>query len=65
VINSSIIREPKDPIAKTRISLGQPIGTDDFYLVFRGDPSDIIRLLEIALEKARGALPAGEYKDKR
>jgi hypothetical protein len=62
---ASIIREEMDGIAKTRISLGQPVGTDDFYLVFRGEPEDIVKLLKVAHDVAKHALPQGIYQDKR
>jgi hypothetical protein len=61
----SIIREPDDLIAETRISLGSPRGTKDFYLVFRGDPEKVVDLLESALDVAREKLPAGKYDDHR
>lgn len=61
----SLIREPDDPIAEVRISLGSPIGSDDFYLVFRGDPEKVVDLLQKALAVARTALPEGMYDDQR
>jgi len=61
----SIIREPDDPIADARISLGNPRGFDDFYIVFRGDPEKVVKLLEKALRVAKIALPNGAYQDKR
>lgn len=61
----SIIREPDDGIAKTRISLGQPPDFDGGYIVFRGDPADVVLLLEAATEMARRRLPKGRYADKR
>jgi hypothetical protein len=47
-----------------RISLG---GTDDvgYYLKFRGDPDDVVKVLEIMLEAARQQLPRGRYADNR
>lgn len=61
----SITREPDDPIAETRISLGNPRGLKDFYIVFRGDPEKVVELLETALTVAKHALPEGLYTDKR
>lgn len=61
----SITREPDDRIAETRISLGNPRGSRDFYIVFRGDPEKVIDLMEKALEVAKHALPNGIYTDKR
>lgn len=63
--NVSIIREPEDPIAETRISLGSPRGSEDFYIVFRGDPEKVVELLQNALLVARVALPKHAYDDKR
>lgn len=60
-----LVREPDDPIAETRISLGRPIGSDDFYLVFRGDPEKVVDLLQNSLDVARTALPEGMYDDQR
>lgn len=62
----SIIREPDDNIAETRISLGNPREMpDDFYIVFRGNPEKVVNLLRKALAVAEVALPAGHYKDTR
>jgi hypothetical protein len=61
----SIIREPDDGIAKTRISLGEPKDFEGAYMVFRGDPRDIIKLLEKSLQEARRTLLRGMYEDKR
>lgn len=61
----SIIREPDDGIAKARISLGQPRDFEGAYMVFRGDPRDIIDLLEKSLSEARRTLLRGMYEDKR
>jgi hypothetical protein len=65
VTKISIIREPDDPIAEVRISLGSPKGVKDFYLVFRGDPDKVVELLETAHTVARAALPEGMYEDQR
>lgn len=61
----AISREPDDPIAEVRISLGSPRGSEDFYIVFRGDPEKVVKLLEEALLIAKVALPAEKYEDKR
>lgn len=61
----SVSREPDDPIAKVRISLGKPKDSDDFYLVFRGEPEEVVNLLKDALFAAEHLLPAGHYIDKR
>ena len=60
----SLIREPDDPMGD-RISLGRPHNTRDWYMVFRGDPKNIINLLEDALAVAKIALPNQTYADKR
>lgn len=62
---TSVIRESDDRIAKVRISLGRPPDTDDFYLVFRGDPKDVILLLEDALRETKDLLLDGLYEDRR
>lgn len=61
----SIIREPDDRLDKTRISLGEPKDNVGFYVVFRGEPEDVVSLLKEALKVAEVALPAGHYTDKR
>jgi hypothetical protein len=62
----SVTREPDDKLAKTRLSMGTPRGTTQgAYLVFRGEPEDIIRLLEDAVEHAVPYLRAKNYNDKR
>lgn len=61
----SIIREPDDKIAKVRISLGQPKDFEGAYIVFRGKPEDVIKLLEESLLEARRTLLRGDYDDKR
>jgi hypothetical protein len=60
----SIIRESDDNLADVRISLGlqKSVGS---YLVFRGEPKDVIYLLELALKEAKRQLPSGNYSDKR
>jgi hypothetical protein len=64
-VKVSIIREPDDLLAGVRISLGTPRGLKDFYLVFRGEPEDVVDLLESALEVAKERLPVGRYDDHR
>lgn len=61
----SIIREPDDRLTETRISLGSMPGQVGIYFVFRGDPDIVVDVLEKTLEKAKDALPKGEYDDKR
>lgn len=61
----SIIREPDDAIAKARISLGRPRDIAGIYIVFRGEPEEVIELLELSLTIAKDQLPAGNYDDKR
>jgi hypothetical protein len=61
----AIIREADDSLAQARISLGQPIESDDFYIVFRGHPDKVINLLEHALAAAKLALPRENYEDRR
>jgi hypothetical protein len=47
-----------------RISIG---GTDEigYYLKFRGDPDEVVKVLELMLEAARQQLPRGRYADHR
>lgn len=59
----SVIREPDDPIAAVRISLGRPRGLKDYYIVFRGDPDKVLDLMREALTAAEQLLPAGKYQD--
>lgn len=61
----SISREPNDPIAAARVSLGRPKASEDFYIVFRGEPEEVIKLLKEALTVAEHTLPRGHYVDKR
>lgn len=65
-----ITREPKESaLADTVISLGSVRALTGVltgvYLVFRGEPENVIEVLEEALNEAREALPAGQYTDKR
>ncbi len=48
----SIIREPDDKLADVRVSLGtkKKLGS---YIVFRGEPEEVIQLLEESLLEAR------------
>ena len=52
------------PISILRVSIG---GTDDvgYYLKFRGDPDQVIRVMEMMVEVAREQLPRGRYEDQR
>jgi hypothetical protein len=61
----NITREADDKLAVARVSLGKAPGDVGSYLVFRGDPADVVELLESALAVARAALPVGRYADKR
>lgn len=61
----SIIREPDDEIAAVRISLGKPKDFEGAYMVFRGDPEEVIKLLEKSVSEARRTLLRGRYTDKR
>jgi hypothetical protein len=63
--NWSIIREPDDKLAETRISIGSAPRGQGIYIVFRGDPDKVLDVLETALSKAREELPRGNYQDKR
>jgi hypothetical protein len=60
----AITREPDDRMADVRVSLGKKsdIGC---YLVFRGDPEEVVKLLEESLSEARRTLPRGDYTDHR
>jgi hypothetical protein len=60
----SIVREPDDRLVATRVSLGRITG-HGFYITFRGDPADAVKLLEDALFVARAALPRGKFTDRR
>lgn len=59
-----ITREPDDKLAEVRVSIGGS-KTLGYYLTFRGDPKDVIRVLETMTAVAKVALPAGKYADKR
>lgn len=61
----TIIREPDDKLAKTRISLGDMKEKHAFYIVFRGEPENVIHLLKEALATAERDLPEGNYQDNR
>lgn len=60
----SVTREPDDRLADARISLGKKSDVG-CYIVFRGDPEEVLELLETSLVVAREALPSGNYTDKR
>jgi len=64
-METSVIREDDDLMAGVRISLGSPRGSEDFYLVFRGDPQKVIDLLDKALSLAKRDLKSGNYDDHR
>lgn len=61
----SITREPDSRGVLARVSLGKPKGMNGFYIVFRGEPEEVIKLLKEALMVAEKALPAGMYNDER
>ena len=65
-VQMTISREPDDPLATARVSLGS-VGEnhEGVYLVFRGAPAAVLELLELAVVAARVALPAGRYTDYR
>lgn len=50
--NWKIIREANDPLA-LRLSIGAPHDVDDGYIVYRGDTSNCVALLETALEELK------------
>lgn len=60
----AISREPQDPIGVLRASIG---GTPvvGFYLVFRGDPADVLKMLEAVTEEARRVFETGDFADER
>lgn len=59
----SVTREPDDPEA-LRASIG---GREDvgYYLVFRGDPEEVLDMLRAVLPAAEAMLPVGNYKGQR
>lgn len=63
VRNIQVTREHDDKLA-LRASIG---GRAEFgyYLLFRGDPAEVLAMLEDVILVARAALPTGKYKDKR
>lgn len=68
----TVIREADDVLAKTRVSIGSvdlhnehDETQEGAYLVFRGDPKEIIRILEESVSEARRTLLGGGYLDKR
>lgn len=61
----SVIREPDDQLAESRISIEKPRGMDGLYIVFRGEPEATLQVLRDALAVAEHALPTGHYEDKR
>jgi hypothetical protein len=52
------------PISVLRASIG---GSAEFgyYLKFRGDPADVVAMLELITEAAKQQLPRGAYDDLR
>jgi hypothetical protein len=60
----SIIREPDDNLDDVRIFLGRKKNWG-MYLVFRGNPTETLELLETALAEAKTRLPDKNYTDHR
>lgn len=60
----AIIREPDDKLADVRISLGEKRGMGA-YLVFRGDPADVVALLRQSSGAMAEAIERGRYSDRR
>lgn len=63
--NVVIVRQTDDLLVKTRISLGDTKNDMGFYIVFRGEPENVVHLLKEALAAVEVALPAGDYEDQR
>lgn len=61
----TISRQDDDEIAEARVSLGKPKGLDGFYIVFRGEPDKVLKLMREALDVAEHAIVEGRYADKR
>lgn len=60
----AISREPNAEWAPLRASIGGNAKMG-YYLVFRGDPAEVLAMLEAVTEEARRALPDKDYADKR
>lgn len=60
----AVTREPDDKLADVRISLGKKsdIGA---YMVFRGEPTEVVDLLKAALKEASRTVLTGRYTDHR
>lgn len=56
--------EGNEPVKVLRASIG---GNDHmgYYLVFRGEPEEIVNMLEMMAQAAKQQLPRDRYKDKR
>jgi hypothetical protein len=54
----------KGEMEALRASIG---GNDEigFYLVFRGEPKKVVKMLEMMTAAAKDMLPRGNYKDER
>lgn len=54
-----VIREAEDPLAlRASIGGGKAAGDGRFYLVYRGDPVEVLAMLEAVIVDARRVLPA-------
>jgi hypothetical protein len=63
--NDDVMEIPNvGPVNVLRASIG---GTEEigYYLKFRGDPADVVKMLELATEAAKERLPLGRYDDRR
>lgn len=56
--------EGNEPVKVLRASIG---GNDHigYYLTFRGEPEEIVDMLEMMAQAAKQQLPRGRYLDKR
>lgn len=59
-----VTREPDDPLAEVRVSLGEARGVG-MYVVFRGEPDAAARLMRRGAEELERALGDGTLTDKR
>ncbi len=54
----AVTREPDDPLAyRVSIGGGKTAGDGNYYLVFRGDPEEVLAMLEAVVDEARRELP--------
>jgi hypothetical protein len=59
----ALTRQPDDALALRASVGGDP--TIGYYLIFRGDPETVVKMLEKVTAIAKEALPRGDYADKR